>query len=55
MIRQLALVEAITENDRLSVTGLLHDNGHLFMYVAIPEESLRAIMQTQKLERPLYQ
>ena len=55
MTKQLALECDIIEDDRLFVTGLLHDIGHLFMYIAIPEESQHAILKAKKLERPLYQ
>ena len=55
MSKQLALECEIPESDRLFVTGLLHDIGHLFMYIAIPEESQHAILKAKKLERPLYQ
>ncbi len=55
MTKQLALDCGILEDDRLFVTGLLHDIGHLFMYIAIPEESQHAILKAKKLERPLYQ
>jgi HD-like signal output (HDOD) protein len=55
MTKQLALECDILESDRLFVNGLLHDIGHLFMYIAIPEESQHAILEAKKLERPLYQ
>jgi len=55
MAKQLALGCGIMESDRLFVTGLLHDIGHLFMYIAIPEESQQAILNAKKLERPLFQ
>ena len=55
MTRQLALDCEIIENDRFFVTGLLHDIGHLFTYIAIPEESQKAILSAKKLQRPLYQ
>jgi HD-like signal output (HDOD) protein len=55
MSKQLALECEIPESDRLFVTGLLHDIGHLFMYIAIPKESQHAILNAKKLERPLYQ
>lgn len=55
MTKQLALECEILESDRLFLTGLLHDIGHLFMYIAIPEESQHAILKAKKLERPLYQ
>ena len=55
MTKQLALEYEIIEDDRLFLAGLLHDIGHLFMYIAIPEESQHAILKAKKLERPLYQ
>ena len=55
MAKQLALECGIMESDRLFVIGLLHDIGHLFMYIAIPEESQQAILNAKKLERPLFQ
>ena len=55
MTKQLALECGIIESDRLFVTGLLHNIGHLFMYMAIPEESQQAFLNAKKQERPLYQ
>jgi HD-like signal output (HDOD) protein len=55
MTKLLAQECEITESDRLFVIGLLHDIGHLFMYLAIPEESQQAILEAEKLNRPLYQ
>ncbi len=55
MTKQLAMECGTTEKDRLFVIGLLHDIGHLFMYLAIPEESQQAILNAKKLARPLYQ
>ena len=55
MTKQLALECGISDSDRLFVIGLLHDIGHLFMYIAIPEESKRAISKAKELERPLNQ
>jgi HD-like signal output (HDOD) protein len=43
------------ESDRLFMSGLLHDIGHLSMYLAIPEESRRAILKAEESEKPLYQ
>lgn len=54
MAKQLALACGIMESDRLFVTGLLHDIGHLFMYLSIPNESQQAILNAKKQERPLY-
>lgn len=55
MTQQLALECEIMDKDRLFVIGLLHDIGHLFMYLAVPQESQQAILNAKKLERPLYQ
>ena len=55
MTKQLALECEIMDSDRLFVMGLLHDIGHLFMYLSIPQESQQAILKAKKLERPLYQ
>ena len=55
MTEQLALECGVIEKDGLFVTGLLHDIGHLFMYLAIPQESQQAILRAKKQERPLYQ
>ena len=55
MTKLLALKCGIMDSDRLFVIGLLHNIGHLFMYIAIPEESQQAILSAKKLERPLYQ
>jgi HD-like signal output (HDOD) protein len=55
MTKQLAVECGILEVDRLFVIGLLHDLGHLFMYLAIPEESKQAILNAKKKEQPLYQ
>ncbi len=54
MSKQLALDCELMESDRLFVTGLLHDIGHLFMYMTVPEESQRLVLQSKKVERPLY-
>lgn len=55
MSKQFAMVCELTEIDRLFVAGLLHDIGHLFMFMAIPEESQHAILMAKNLERPLWQ
>lgn len=54
MIKQLAKACNLLEIDRLFVVGLLHDIGHLFMYMAIPEESQHAILRAEHEKRPLY-
>ena len=50
MTKLLAQECEIAESDRLFVIGLLHDIGHLFMYLAIPEESQQAILKAEKIE-----
>ena len=55
MTKQLAQQCDIREDDRLFLAGLLHEIGHLFMYLAIPAESQEAIVKAKKLERPLFQ
>jgi HD-like signal output (HDOD) protein len=54
LTKQLALAGGATDSERLFVIGLLHDIGHLFMYLSIPEESQQTIVDAKKLERPLY-
>jgi HD-like signal output (HDOD) protein len=53
--QQLAVACGEMESERLFVMGLLHDIGHLFMYLAIPEESQQVILKAKELKRPLYQ
>ncbi len=55
MTKLLAIESETPESDRLFAIGLLHDIGHMFMYLAIPEESQNAILKAKKLERPLFQ
>ena len=55
MTKQLAQQHEIGEDDRFFLAGLLHDIGHLFMYIAIPAESQQAIVKAKKLARPLFQ
>ena len=55
MTKLLAIECEIAESDRLFVIGLLHDIGHLFMYLAIPEASQQAILKAKKLGQPLFQ
>jgi len=54
MAQNLAQQCEIHDSDRLFVTGLLHDIGHLFMYQSIPEESQRAILKAKNLKKPLF-
>ncbi|NNF98242.1 MAG: HDOD domain-containing protein [Desulfobacteraceae bacterium] len=55
MTKRLALTCGLMESDRLFVIGLLHDIGHLFMYMSIPKESQQVIMEARNGERPLFQ
>lgn len=55
MAKQLARECGIMQSDKLFVNGLLHDIGHLFMYLSIPKESQQAILNAKKQDRPLYQ
>jgi HD-like signal output (HDOD) protein len=55
MSKILAAECEVIESDRLFVMGLLHNIGHLFMYMAIPKESQKTILDARKLERPLHQ
>jgi HD-like signal output (HDOD) protein len=55
MAKQLGQQYDKGEDDRLFLAGLLHDIGHLFMYLAIPGESLDTIVKAKKQERPLFQ
>ena len=54
LTRELALECDQIESDRFIVMGLLHDIGHLFMYLSIPEESQEAIIAADRKQRPLY-
>lgn len=55
LTRQLALECSIPESDRCIIIGLLHDIGHLFMYLSVPQKSQEAILAARYQERPLYQ
>ncbi len=55
MTKQLALECGDAASDRLFVMGLLHELGHLFMYMGIPEASQKAILNAKKSEQPLFQ
>jgi HD-like signal output (HDOD) protein len=52
--RQLALKCEEAESERLFLIGLLHDIGHLFMYLGIPEQAKIAIVQANGQQRPLF-
>jgi len=53
--RQLARQCDEMETERLFVIGLLHDIGHLFMYLEVPEQAQAAILKARDEQRPLYQ
>ncbi len=55
LTKQLALECDMIESDRLFTIGLLHDIGHLFMYLAIPDKSQDAASRAEELNRPIYQ
>ena len=44
----------VLDSERLFVTGLLHDIGHLIMYQAIPEQEQQAILEAGESGIPLY-
>ena len=50
--RQLA-IECGVECERLFLLGLLADIGHLFMYLGIPEQSQRAIIQAREEKKAI--
>jgi HD-like signal output (HDOD) protein len=52
--KQLATECGELENERFFLSGLLHDIGHLLMYLAIPEEAQLAILRAKELNHPLY-
>ena len=54
LTRELALESDQAESDRFIVMGLLHDLGHLFMYLAIPKESQEVIMAANQQQKPLH-
>lgn len=54
LTRKLALECDIMESDRFIVIGLLHDIGHLFMYISIPQEARQAIFAAREQDKPLY-
>ncbi|MGB5260586.1 MAG: HDOD domain-containing protein [Gammaproteobacteria bacterium] len=52
--RLLAVNCNVLESERLFVTGLLRDIGHLVMYQSIPQESKEALMGAELERRSLY-
>ena len=55
MAKQIALEIDLMESDRLFTIGLLHDIGHLFMYISIPDESQHAASKAKETMQSLYQ
>ena len=55
LTQKLALECDMMDSERLFTIGLLHDIGHLFMYLAIPDESQDAALNAAELDRPIYQ
>ncbi len=52
--RQLAMACDEIESERMFLTGLMHDMGHLFMYLGIPEKMQEVIVHAREQNRPLY-
>lgn len=50
----LALECEEVERERLFLIGLLHDIGHLLMYLGIPEHAQTAILRAREMAHPLY-
>lgn len=50
----LAEDAGVSQRDSLFVVGLLHDIGHLFMWLAFQEESRHMVIAARKQQRPLY-
>jgi HD-like signal output (HDOD) protein len=53
--RQLASIFSGCDKERLFVAGILHDIGHLIMYLTIPELSQQTILKAQESDEPLYE
>lgn len=51
--RQLATLCSGCDKERLFVSGILHDIGHLVMYQTIPELSQQAILKAKESDEPL--
>jgi HD-like signal output (HDOD) protein len=52
--RQLARHWPELESERLFLVGLLHDIGHLFIYLTFPDEAQAVIISAGQDHRPLY-
>ena len=53
--RMLAVRCDVLDSERLFVEGLLRDVGHLVMYLKVPDQARRALMQAQQESCPLHQ
>ena len=53
--RMLAVRCNVLDSERLFVEGLLSDIGHLIMYMKVPDQARRALMQAQQELCPLHQ
>ncbi len=53
--RMLAMRCGVLDSERLFVEGLLRDVGHLVMYLKVPEQARRALMQAQQESCSLHQ
>jgi HD-like signal output (HDOD) protein len=53
--RQLARKWPELGNERMYLIGLLHDVGHLFMYLGIPKEAYEAARRAEEQNCPVYQ
>ena len=52
--QQLAVECQEMPNERLFLIGLLHDIGHMFMYLGIPQKAQKAILLARKQDCPLF-
>lgn len=53
-VQHLAEGNKDLERERMFMIGLLHDIGHLFMYLGIPEKAQEALLKAKKENRPPY-
>jgi HD-like signal output (HDOD) protein len=54
LLQILAEDAGVSKRDSLFVVGLLHDIGHLFMWLAFHEESQHLVVAAHKEQRPLF-
>jgi HD-like signal output (HDOD) protein len=55
MNKRLAAECQMSDSERFFVIGLLHDIGHMFIYLAIPETAQKIMIDAMQLERPVHQ